>query len=168
MRFRAPRLRLAKKELPERSCPRGAEDSNLFRERLDASAWQLSRRRIRPSLYSKRTAGFRANRSASRSAEEPDFRPALPVQTHPRGSSLFLLASRLDYRPATSLNSRPINHCEAGEYGNRDLGSRAVFAPVFPRFPPDADRRPGAESPGPPRASELGTGGPLSAARNLI
>ena len=55
---------------PERSCPRGAEDNNLFRERLDqtcmsarligAVVLELDRFKALSALYAKGTAGIHA------------------------------------------------------------------------------------------------------------
>jgi hypothetical protein len=84
----------AKKRLPERPCPRGAEDSNLIRERLDG--WRLGAlargapflNRAATYLYSKRTAGILANGDRF-VVRRKAISLASPVQTQPHGSFVF-------------------------------------------------------------------------------
>lgn len=83
-----------KKKPPEKQHPRGAKDTKLFRERLDASDSTPMQKILTAVLnvYSKRSAGFLANRSAPWSAEDA-LKRRPPMQTQPRGFPMIFFES---------------------------------------------------------------------------
>jgi hypothetical protein len=78
-----------KKKLPERSCPRGAKDNNLIRERLDGVASVLRDSR---SVYAKRATNIHVGRvrSVVRRNQTTIAAASPQMQTLPRGPFCFL------------------------------------------------------------------------------